>query len=75
MSRLATEPAPSATALLPWALAPLPSAVLLAPDALDPTPPAAELAPVAAGAARLLLLLTWNMPEVPLLMLLICVSV
>ncbi|MNV36794.1 hypothetical protein D3C71_1282860 [compost metagenome] len=75
LARLATEPAPRATLLLPCALAPLPSAVALLPAAAAPAPPATALSPVAAGAARFCVLLTWNMPEVPLLMLLICVSV
>ncbi|MCY1296891.1 hypothetical protein D9M71_371570 [compost metagenome] len=69
LARSATELAPRATELsaVAWALEPI--AVLLAPEAMAPAPPAVASAPVGRGCARRLVLFTWNMPSVPLSML------
>ncbi|MDT4860425.1 hypothetical protein FQZ97_949860 [compost metagenome] len=72
---LALEPLPIATEFSPAALALVPTAMLLLPLAVDPAPPATASVPVAFGFGSLLVLFTWNMPSVPLLILVTRLSI
>ncbi|MNP73065.1 hypothetical protein D3C76_1697300 [compost metagenome] len=44
----------------------MPTAMLFPPEAEAPAPPASALSPVTTGLDRLLVLFTWNIPSVPL---------